>query len=1119
MSGLGWNDFIPPRDVERPAEPRPAERKDGRPPKAPRTRGRLASRLRLLLVAVVATLGMTAGALAYFTSSGSGVAAATVGTLAGATPLNARTYADDPLIPYGVGRVTWSDIPPPSGVNSEVTYTLERSSNGGGSWGATSTCTGSLPHGTTTCDDYPAVTGDYLYRVTAHFRSWTSVATSNSAHVVVDVAPPAPTVTAPAAFHNSTTPTISGTSGTQTADTTHSADTTTVTVKLYAGPTPTGPALQTFSNLAAGSGTWTANAAALPANAQYTAQVTQTDTAGNTGSNSKTFVIDTAAPTPTITTPPAYLNSTTPTISGTGGTQAPDATHSADDTTVTVQIYAGPTATGPALQTLTPTVTAGNWTTSAAALPANAQYTAKVSQGDVAGNNGTNTTTFVVDTAAPAPTVTAPAAFHNSTTPTISGTSGTQTADTTHSADTTTVTVKLYAGPTPTGPALQTFSNLAAGSGTWTANAAALPANAQYTAQVTQTDTAGNTGSNSKTFVIDTAAPTPTITTPPAYLNSTTPTISGTGGTQAPDATHSADDTTVTVQIYAGPTATGPALQTLTPTVTAGNWTTSAAALPANAQYTAKVTQGDVAGNNGTNTTTFVVDTAAPAPTVTAPAAFHNSTTPTISGTSGTQTADTTHSADTTTVTVKLYAGPTPTGPALQTFSNLAAGSGTWTANAAALPANAQYTAQVTQTDTAGNTGSNSKTFVIDTAAPAPTVTTPANGATGVALSPTFAGAAGAQVADTTHSADSTTVTVNVYLGATTGGALVETLTPTATAGAWTATGTPLTLNTQYTVQATQTDAAGNTGTSAASTFTTGSTTVTKNLVGTYTLTVPAGVTSFTFTMSGAGGGGGNSGAAGGAGGTVSGTITIPNSVTPTLFTVIVGGGGGGGTGVGGTGGLSGVGCALGGGGGAGGGTTNAGGGGGGSTCIYLLGAPAGTVVAVGGGGGGGGNGTGIGGVGGGGPTANPGTNTAGNGTSSGGLGGSGGATTTSGSPQYSIVNTPGKLGGTGTAAGTCGAGVCGAGGSGSTGGGNKNVGGGGGGGGMASGGGGTDNGNGNNDKGAGGGGGSAYTGGTATISTSAITAANGGGGAGGAAGAAGTAGSASFTGVGLTLT
>ena len=137
-------------------------------------------------------------------------------------------------------------------------------------------------------------------------------------------------MTAPAAFHNSTTPTISGTAGTQTADTTHSADTTTVTVKLYAGPTPTGPALQTFTNLAAGSGTWTVNAAALPANAQYTAQVTQTDTAGNSGSNNKTFVIDTAAPTPTITTPPAYLNSTTPTISGTGGTQAPDATHSAD---------------------------------------------------------------------------------------------------------------------------------------------------------------------------------------------------------------------------------------------------------------------------------------------------------------------------------------------------------------------------------------------------------------------------------------------------------------------------------------------------------------------------------------------------------------------------------------------------------------------------------------------------------------------------------------------------------------------------------------------------------------------------------------------------------------------
>ena len=106
-------------------------------------------------------------------------------------------------------------------------------------------------------------------------------------------------------------------------------------------------------------------------------------------------------------------------------------------------------------------------------------------------------------------------------------------------------------------------------------------------------------------------------------------------------------------------------------------------------------------------------------------------------------------------------------------------------------------------------------------------------------------------------------------------------------------------------------------------------TTVSKTTAGTYTLTVPAGLTSFGFTMKGAGGGGGRSGAAGGAGGTISGTVTLPLSVTSTTFTVVVGGAGGGATGLtGGSAGTGGAGCALGGSG--GGGTTGAGGGGGG---------------------------------------------------------------------------------------------------------------------------------------------------------------------------------------------
>ncbi len=312
-------------------------------------------------------------------------------------------------------------------------------------------------------------------------------------------------------------------------------------------------------------------------------------------------------------------------------------------------------------------------------------------------------------------------------------------------------------------------------------------------------------------------------------------------------------------------------------------------------------------------------------------------------------------------------------------------------------------------------------------------------------------------------------------------------------------------------------------------------TTVTKSTAGTYTLTVPAGVTFFKFTINGAGGGGGGgytsgTAASGGGGGTVSGTITIPSSASATSFTVVVGGGGGGGAGssgthAGGAGGTGTSGCAAGGAGGTV-STYTAGGGGGAATCLYLQGAPANTIVTVGGGGGGGGYGSGTGGGGGGGPTSNPGTNTAGSGAES--SGGGGGKSVTSGSFPFSPTNTAGTGGsnkeGNGATGGTCSGGTCGAGGSG---GGGGNNGGGGGGGGMASGGGG--GGGGTLAAGSGGGGGSAYTGGTQNGSsnyTVAVSSASngGGGGAGGAggsgggSGSTGGAGSVTFTGPELGL-
>ena len=125
------------------------------------------------------------------------------------------------------------------------------------------------------------------------------------------------------------------------------------------------------------------------------------------------------------------------------------------------------------------------------------------------------------------------------------------------------------------------------------------------------------------------------------------------------------------------------------------------------------------------------------------------------------------------------------------------------------------------------------------------------------------------------------TVTLAIKSGTGPTGAVLSGCTNALSAGVTTFSGCVVSLSgTGY-----QLTAGDGTLTATSSTFTAaGPTTVTKTATGSYTLTAPAGVTSFTFTMKGAGGGGGRSGAAGGSGGTVSGTITIPFSATSTTF-------------------------------------------------------------------------------------------------------------------------------------------------------------------------------------------------------------------------------------------
>jgi Tfp pilus assembly protein PilW len=237
------------------------------------------------------------------------------------------------------------------------------------------------------------------------------------------------------------------------------------------------------------------------------------------------------------------------------------------------------------------------------------------------------------------------------------------------------------------------------------------------TETVTGRDSFGGATATTLTFVNDSGAPAPTIgaATPNPYTNSMNPTISGTASTQAADATHSADNASVSVAIYAGPTATGTPLQTMGAVAGTGTWSVTPAALTANAQYTVQVTQLDAVGNTGIVTKTFVVDTVAPTVTASMVNSGGGNNRITVSGTAGTQTADPSDSADAATVDVEIctaanYASHSNTcasGWAASSNATVSVTGGTYSVQSGNLSAGTYY-ATVTQTDAAGNTGTAS---------------------------------------------------------------------------------------------------------------------------------------------------------------------------------------------------------------------------------------------------------------------------------------------------------------------------------------------------------------------------------------------------------------------------
>jgi hypothetical protein len=510
---------------------------------------------------------------------------------------------------------------------------------------------------------------------------------------------------------------------------------------------------------------------------------------------------DLTPPAVTLTAPAngASTNDATPSFSGAGGT-APG-----DIASATVNVYSGTDTTGTLVQTLTASISGGLWAVDASSALAEGTYTARAQQSDATGNTGSSSAnTFSVDLTSPIVGLDQPAdgSTTTDTTPTFSGTGGTTPRDAAS------VIVKVYSGPTPSGIPLQTLTASRQGNGSFTIDASTPLAEGVYTAQAEQSDTAGNIGSGSPhTFsVVDQSPPVVTLTVPVdgSVSNDTTPTFAGAAGTAPGDAT------SVIVNIYSGTDVGGSLVQTLTAGVSSGSFTIDASTPLSAGTFTAQARQSDAAGNTGTSAPrTFTIDTSAPVVTLAQPAqgSTTTDTTPTFSGTGGAL------SGDAASVTVKVYSGPNVNGTLVQTLT-ASVGTGSWSVDATTALVEGTYTVRAQQADSAGNVGlSSANTFVLDSTAPAVTLTQPANGSTTSDTTPTFTGAGG------TASGDVGTVTLKVYSGTDTSGTLVQTLSGSVSGGSWSVDATSALADGTYTARAQQLDAAGNTGFSSANTF------------------------------------------------------------------------------------------------------------------------------------------------------------------------------------------------------------------------------------------------------------------------------------------------------------
>lgn len=728
----------------------------------------MSRRLSLILIGAAATLVLGTAAWAFWANIGAGAAIVTTATFSppsnpvASAPVNSATVT-----------ISWSEATVSGGQAASGYYVTRIRSSDSVVFPACGTST-TATIVTLSCSDLDVTDGDYQYRVTATYESWTAVsALSNTTTVVNDTTLPSVQVT-------SITPTPNGNG--------------------YVNSTPVVVVLSAAAGSGISSVTYQLDSAvpvtvdaatasiSVAGNGLHTLTFSAEDNTGNVSPTSTVLIrIDTVPPdapsAPRLTTASDTGISSVDAITK---VTAPVFTGTAEDG-ATVALYDGSTLVGSGV------ASGGVYTISSRTLtPGSHSITAQVT--DLAGNLGpaSSPTAVMIDTnapsAPPAPTLTAASdsgtsssdRITNVTTPSFTGTAEDG------------ATVTLYNAGTAVGSAISTGGTYDVTSSTLTAGTKSITVKA--------TDVAGNVGAASTvtSVVIDTTAPakpgTPVLAAASDSGRSSTDRITK---VTTPTFTGTVSATSI-VTLYDGTTAIGSAY-----TATTSFSIVSTTLTNGSHSITARAT--DIAGNLGLPSAAIpvTVDTIAPVPSA-APLLsatsdsgrsstdrITNKTTPVFTGTNETRAI------------VVLYDGSTQVGTVTTTRTSYSVATSTL--------APGSHTLTITLTDIAGNlsTASAGTVITIDTTAPA------------APSKPVLALASDTGTSNVDAITRSTTL---VYTGTAEDGATVALLDAatvtgtavTATGGTYSAT-TGTLVSGSHAISARATDVAGNVGVTSAS--------------------------------------------------------------------------------------------------------------------------------------------------------------------------------------------------------------------------------------------------------------------------------------------------------------